>query len=418
MVYKEICDLIKKTGEQLKLKPSILEQIITPERIIEINFPVKLDSGQIQIFRGWRVQHSSIRGPYKGGLRYHGEADLEEVKVLAALMTLKCAVINVPFGGGKGAVQIDPRRFSARTIKRITEGYARAATDFIGEKKDIMAPDVNTTAKIMGWFRREYEKTTGTTAPGIITGKALEEGGIRVRDEATGLGGAAIAGEVAKILGKKPGDISVAIQGFGNVGRHLAHHLYHAGFRLVALADQDGGTLHEDGLDFHASYREKKNGAGLSTVCFCRVHGHSSDCQIVGAKNILETKVDILIPAAVSNQITAENAPRIKAKIIVEMANRPIDEAAEKILMRRGILIVPDILANAGGVLASFLEWRENVYGEKMAYEDAKKYLKGRMVSAYRQVAEVAQEKKISLRQAAYLIALKRLAYSLKSRKN
>jgi len=418
MVYQEIRDLIKKTGKQLKLKPSILERIVTPERIIELNFPIKLDSGQIKIFRGWRVQHSSVRGPYKGGLRYHPEADLEEVKVLAALMTLKCAVINIPYGGGKGAVQIDPRKFSARTIKSLTEGYARATADFIGEKKDIMAPDVNTTAKIMGWFRREYEKTTGTTAPGIITGKTLREGGIRVRDEATGLGGAAITGEVAKILKKKPADITVAIQGFGNVGRHIAHHLCHAGFRLVALADQTGGILHEDGLDFHASYREKKNGAGLSTICFCRVHGHSSDCLVIGAKNVLETKADILIPAAIGSQITAENASRIKAKIIIEMANRPIDEPAEKILLRRGVLIVPDILANAGGVLASFLEWRENVYGEKKTYGEAKKYLNKRMVSAYQQVAKIARKKKISLRQAAYQIALKRLAHSLKSGKN
>jgi len=418
MSYREICDLIKETAKKLKLKPSVLERIVAPERVIEVNFPVKLDSGQTQVFRGWRVQHSSVRGPYKGGLRYHPEVNLEEVKVLAALMTLKCAVINIPFGGGKGAVQIDPRRFSARVIKRLTEGFARSTADFIGEKKDIMAPDVNTTAKIMGWFRKEYEKTTGYTAPGIITGKALREGGIRVRDEATGLGGAAVTGEVAKILKKKPSDISVAIQGFGNVGRHLAHHLYHAGFRLVALADQGGGTLHEDGLDFHASYREKKNGAGLSTICFCRVHGHSSDCLVVGAKNILETKVDVLIPAAISDQITTENAPRVQAKIIVEMANRPIDEAAEKILVRRGILIVPDILANAGGVLGSFLEWRENVYGEKMTYREAKKYLSKRMIAAYRQVAGIAKEKKISLRKAAYLIALKRLAHPLKSRKN
>ena len=369
---------------------------------------------KVKVFKGYRVQHNNARGPFKGGIRFHPSVNLEEVEVLAGLMSLKTALINVPFGGGKGAVAVEPRELSRGELKRLTQSFARAIYDVIGEQKDIPAPDVNTHPLIMKWFRAEYEKLTGQVSPGVITGKAFRDGGIKVRDEATGLGGAAVTDIAAReILKTKPHDITVAIQGFGNVGNHIAHHLYHAGYRIVAIADIDGGVVHEDGLDYHATYKMRENGRKLPQICCCNIHGPSDDCASVGAQELLESKADILIPAAVGDQITAKNAAKVKAKIIIEMANHPVSEKAEAILSQRGIVIIPDILANAGGVLASYLEWRENVEGIKLEYKEAKKYLIAKMRRAYREVTRGAKKDKVSLRQAAYMIAIKRIAAAL-----
>ena len=410
MVLNHIENLIEKTGKKLKLSDNLIEQLREPQRVIEVNFPVKMDSKKTQIFKGYRVQHNNFRGPYKGGIRYHPQVDLEEVKILSALMSLKTAVVDIPFGSGKGAVKVDPKSLSSGELKRLTYAYAKAISDFIGESKDIPAPDVNTNPQIMKWFKDSFEKETHRKEPGLITGKAEKDGGIKVRDEATGLGGAAIALEVAKTMGRKPQDLTVAIQGFGNVGAHLAHHLDHMGFKIVAIADVDGGVTHEDGLDYHKIYKKLRDGEPLKKLCFCSLHGESKDCCNVGAKEILENEVDILIPAAVGDQITARNVDKIRAKIIIEMANHPIDEEAQKILEKKNVLIVPDILANAGGVLASYFEWNENVNGQKLSYKVAKEELVRKMQSAYKEVERVSKEKKCTLREAAYLVAISRLA--------
>lgn len=414
MAYKEIEDLIFRIGKRSNLDKDKVAIIANPEREIKVSIPVKMDNGETKIFQGFRVQHNSARGPYKGGLRYHPCVNLEETRVLAALMSLKTAVIDIPFGGGKGGICVDPKKISKMELKRLTESFAEKIADFIGEKKDIPAPDVNTNPQIMKWFRKRYEKIVGKDTPGVITGKSYSDGGIRVRDEATGLGGAAVTQEVAKILNKKPQDITVAIQGFGNVGHHLAHHLYHMGFRIIGIADIDGGIMHEDGLDYHKTYKDFSKGKKICQVCYCDIHGPSKDCKVVGAKEILESKVDILSPAAVGDQITKENAHKIKAKIIIEMANHPIDAEAEKILSQKGILIVPDILANSGGVLASYYEWRENVQGIKLSYEKSVESLTDKMKKATRTVLELSQDQKISMREAAYMIALKRIAKAIK----
>lgn len=414
MAYKEIEDLIFRIGKRSNLDKDKVAIIANPEREIKVSIPVKMDNGETKIFQGFRVQHNSARGPYKGGLRYHPCVNLEETRVLAALMSLKTAVIDIPFGGGKGGICVDPKKISKVELKRLTESFAEKIADFIGEKKDIPAPDVNTNPQIMKWFRKRYEKIVGKDTPGVITGKSYSDGGIRVRDEATGLGGAAVTQEVAKILNKKPQDITVAIQGFGNVGHHLAHHLYHMGFRIIGIADIDGGIMHEDGLDYHKTYKDFSKGKKICQVCYCDIHGPSKDCKVVGAKEILESKVDILSPAAVGDQITKENAHKIKAKIIIEMANHPIDAEAEKILSQKGILIVPDILANSGGVLASYYEWRENVQGIKLSYEESVESLTDKMKKATRTVLELSQDQKISMREAAYMIALKRIAKAIK----
>lgn len=414
MAYKEIEDLIFRIGKRSNLDKDKVAIIANPEREIKVSIPVKMDNGETKIFQGFRVQHNSARGPYKGGLRYHPCVNLEETRVLAALMSLKTAVIDIPFGGGKGGICVDPKKISKVELKRLTESFAEKIADFIGEKKDIPAPDVNTNPQIMKWFRKRYEKIVGKDTPGVITGKSYSDGGIRVRDEATGLGGAAVTQEVAKILNKKPQDITVAIQGFGNVGHHLAHHLYHMGFRIIGIADIDGGIMHEDELDYHKTYKDFSKGKKICQVCYCDIHGPSKDCKVVGAKEILESKVDILSPAAVGDQITKENAHKIKAKIIIEMANHPIDAEAEKILSQKGILIVPDILANSGGVLASYYEWRENVQGIKLSYEESVESLTDKMKKATRTVLELSQDQKISMREAAYMIALKRIAKAIK----
>lgn len=414
MSYQEIEGLIARIGKKSGLSQNEIDLISKPEREIVVNIPVKMDSGKTKIFQGFRVQHNSARGPYKGGLRYHPDVSLEGVRMLAELMSLKTAVINIPFGGGKGGICVDPKALSQNELKRLTEAFAEKIADFVGEEKDIPAPDMNTNPQIMKWFRKRYEKIVGKNTPGVITGKSYRDGGIRVRDEATGLGGAAVTWEIAKILHKKPSEITIAIQGFGNVGNHLAHHLYHMGFRIVAIADIDGGIIHEDGLDYHKTYKDYSQGKKICKTCYCNIHGPSKDCLNVGAQDILELKVDILSPAAAGDQITKKNAHRIKAKIIVEMANHPIDADAEKILSQKGILIVPDILANAGGVLASYYEWQENVQGVKMNYEESINSLIGKMKKATREVLNLSRKQKVSMREAAYIIALKRIAIALK----
>lgn len=413
MDYREIQELIESIGKKLKLTKGVIESIKEPNRIAEVNFPVKMDSGKIEVFKGVRVQHNNARGPYKGGIRYHQHVSTDEVKILAALMSLKTAVIDIPFGGGKGGVTVNPKELSKNEIKRLTKSFARSICDLVGEQKDVPAPDVNTNPQIMKWFQEEYEKITENPAPGVITGKSVRDGGIKVRDEATGLGGAAVTQEVAKILGKKPGDITVAVQGFGNVGSHLIHHLTHMGFRIIAIADVDGGIVHEDGLDYHTTMKEIKGGKKVCETCVCNIHGESKDCKFVDAQKILETKCDVLIPAAVGEQITKENASKIKAKIIIEMANHPVLSEAEPILIKNGIIIVPDILANSGGVLASYYEWQENVEGVKLEYQEAQDALTKKMKKALRQVDSIAKEEKISLREAAYTLAISRIARSM-----
>lgn len=323
MNYQEIQNLIEQTGRKLALDPETIESLKEPDRIIEVNFPVKLDNGKTRMFKGLRIQHSNARGPYKGGIRYHQHVSQEEIKILAALMSLKTALIDIPFGGGKGGVIVDPKQLSKNELKRLTKAFARSIYDLVGEQKDVPAPDVNTNPQIMKWFREEYEELTETSAPGVITGKAVHDGGIKVRDEATGLGGAAVTAEVAKRLDKKPTDISIAIQGLGNVGSHLARHLTNMGFRIVAVADVEGGVAHEDGLDYYQTIKQVNNGQKVCETCICQIHGPSKDCRSVSASSVLETKCDILIPAAVGEQITKDNANQIKAKIIVEMAKTP-----------------------------------------------------------------------------------------------
>lgn len=416
MPYSQIEDLVTDAAKTLKLDKDTTRRIIEPNRVVELNFAAKMDNGKIETFSAFRVQHNDARGPYKGGVRFHHEVDLDEVKVLAALMSFKTAIIDIPFGGAKGAVKITASSLSQGELRRVTQGFARTISDFIGENKDIPAPDVGTNAKVMGYFRKEYEKQVSRKEPGVVTGKSTSDGGIKVRDEATGLGGAAVVEEVAKMLKKKPSEVTVAIQGFGNVGHHLAHHLFEKGFKISGIVDVEGGFMHEDGLDYHLTKKQIDKGSKMHEKCFCAVHGPSDDCVFKSSNKLLESEVDILVPAALGNQITKANAKKIKAKIIVEMANNPVSAEAEAILNNQGVVIVPDILANAGGVLGSFLEWDENVNGKKLSYGDAKNFISSKMKRAYRQVEKLSKQKKVTLRQAAYLLAVEKIAKALKKK--
>lgn len=417
MSYQEIKDQIIEAGKKLKVDQGIIDQIAEPNKIIEVSCPVRMDSGETRVFKGFRVQHNDARGPYKGGIRYHEGVSLDEVKILAALMSLKTSVIDIPFGGGKGGVIVDPKKLSKKELKNLTKSFARAIADDIGEQKDVPAPDVNTNAEIMKWFREEYERVTGDKAPGIITGKKLSDGGIKVRDEATGLGGAAVILEIAKDLHKPVKDIAVAIQGFGNVGHHLAHHLTHMGFQIVAIADVDGGFMHEDGLDYHKTFEHVyKKGNLVCEACICSVHGESQDCQSVSAESVLYQDVDILVPAAIGEQITKSNASKIKAKVIVELANHPVTKEAETILAKKGVLIIPDILANAGGVLGSFYEWEENTEGKKLEYNDSVEKLIKKMQDATRETLKIAKKYNTTPREGAYLLSVQRIAKALKKK--
>ncbi|PIT97480.1 glutamate dehydrogenase [Candidatus Berkelbacteria bacterium CG10_big_fil_rev_8_21_14_0_10_41_12] len=418
MSYEEIEGQIKSAGEKLKLDSSTIEQIYSPQRIIEANFPVKMDNGKVKIFKGYRVQHNNARGPFKGGIRYHEDTNIEEVKILAALMSLKTAVIDIPFGGGKGGVRVNPKEISQDELKRLTESFVKSISDFIGEKKDIPAPDVNTNAQIMKWFREEYEKITHQKAPGVITGKKLSDGGIKVRDEATGLGGAAVILEIAKQFSKPVKDITIVIQGFGNVGHHLAHHLAQMGFLIIAIADVDGGFMHEDGLDYYKTFKKVYHKKGkICDTCYCLIHGESTDCKIVTAESVLYQQADILIPAAIGEQITIKNADKIKAKVIVEMANHPVTHDAEKILKKKNVLIIPDILANSGGVLGSYFEWIENTTDKKMTYKQSQEKLIEKMRRATHEVLKTAEKFSVTPRESAYLLAISRIAKAIKSQK-
>src|SRR3989338_101526 len=360
-------EAVRKTNTSL----GIINQLLVPQRQIEVNIPLKLDSGKIKIVRGYRVQHNNWLGPYKGGLRYHPDVDLDEVKLLAFLMTIKNALVDVPFGGAKGGLQIDPKNFSKKELERLTRAFARALSPNIGPRVDVPAPDVNTNSQIMDWFADEY----GDKA--VITGKSLDHGGSEGREEATGLGGFFVLEKLVQKLGlKKP--LTVAIQGFGNVGSNLASFLTKNGYNIVAVSNSK-----------EAIFNKKK---------------------LIPKEALLELAVDILIPAALENVITKENAGNIKAKIILEMANGPTSQKADSILQKRGVLVVPDVLANAGGVTVSYFDWLQNMKNESWSKIKVEEKLKKAMNEAFEKVWEIYRREKVSLRLAAYMQALSRLA--------
>ncbi|XOU94400.1 MAG: Glu/Leu/Phe/Val family dehydrogenase [Candidatus Kerfeldbacteria bacterium] len=409
---------LKESINYLDIDDKYYDILSKPEAVLEKDIKIEMDDGTKKIFPGYRVQFNSTRGPYKGGIRFHQEVDLDEVKTLAFLMSIKCAVANIPMGGGKGGIQVNPKELSKIEVEKISRAWVQAFFDKIGPEKDIPAPDVNTNPQIMTWMVDEYSKIAGEKSPAAFTGKPIEEGGSAGREFSTSQGGHYVLTELAKKLKLIPNQSKVVVQGFGNAGFHMARILHQDGYKIIGVADSRGGVVsRDDSLNPNHLIREKKNNGKLEGVyclgdeCFKVEHDHIEN------KDLLELETDILVPAALGNQITEENAGRIKAKIIIELANGPITPEADKILYEKGIIVIPDILANAGGVIVSYFEWLQNLKNEKWSEEEVLKKLSDIMIKEFDNVWTIAQDKKVDLRTAAYILAIGRIVEAIKSKK-
>jgi glutamate dehydrogenase/leucine dehydrogenase len=398
-IWKQVQKLLHEISKKVELDPLLVSALSEPDRIVEVSLPLRTDSGDIKIYKGYRVQHNNIRGPYKGGLRYHPLVDIDEVKALAFWMTMKNAVIDVPFGGGKGGIAVDPRTLSEKELESLTRLFTRKISPIISPDMDVPAPDMNTDSKIMSWIVSEYSKPYGKKIPAVVTGKPVSEGGSEGRVEATGLGGAYALMAMLKVMNLKPANMTVAVQGFGNVGSHVARWLFYMGFKIVAVADAAGGFYLKDGVrDFGIIEEQFKNFRNFKGIG-----------KQITSMEILELPVDILVPAAIEEVITRKNAYNIKARIILEMANGPTNLEADKILTDKGVTIIPDILANSGGVATSFFEWFQNIKGVKWEKRKVLIKLKNKIEKATNEVVRISKKHESSLREAAYILALQRI---------
>ena len=391
----------------LNLEPGIWQMLTHPKRQIIVSCPVQMDTGEIQVFTGYRVQYNVTLGPAKGGIRYHPDVSLDEVTTLAAWMTWKCAVAQLPFGGGKGGVICDPSKMSKRELEALTRRYTAEIIDAIGPDKDVPAPDVNTNEQIMAWFSDTYSMHVGHSSTSVVTGKPVEMGGSLGRREATGRGVMIVAREAAKHLGFGLKGARVAIQGFGNVGSIGAELMTREGAKIIGVTDWKGGVQNDKGLDIAkliAHVKEHKTVAGFTGG------------EPLAAKDVFKLDVDILVPAALEKQITGENVNDIKAKLIIEGANGPTTPEAHKALHERGVFVVPDILANAGGVTVSYFEWVQDRHGYFWTEKEVNERLEAKMCQAFNVVLETAQKYNVDMRAAAYIVAINRVATVTKLR--
>ncbi|MDL2294631.1 Glu/Leu/Phe/Val dehydrogenase [Ruminococcaceae bacterium OttesenSCG-928-D13] len=389
----------------LGMKESEYITFMYPERELKVNFPVRMDDGSVQVIEGFRIQHSSDRGPCKGGIRFHPDVNDDEVRALAAWMTFKCAVVGIPYGGAKGGVKIDPTKYSRAELERITRRYTSAILPLIGPEKDIPAPDVNTNAEVMGWIMDTYSMMKGYSVPGVVTGKPIDIGGSLGRGEATGRGVMITLRECLKRLNKDPKGITVAVQGMGNVGSVSAKLISsELGAKIVAVSDVSGGIYNPDGLDIPGILAHLATRGNLLDT-----YNAPAGTKRISNAEVLTCDVDVLVPAALENQITAENAADIKASLIVEAANGPTTVEADKILEEKGVFLAPDILANAGGVVVSYFEWVQNLQSLVWDEEEVNKTLNRIMVRAIDDVFRLHEDKKVTLRTSAYCVGLEKL---------
>lgn len=400
--YQQMLEQLDNAAQILGLKRTDYEVLRYPERELTVSLPLQMDDGHVEMFQGYRIQHSSSRGPCKGGIRFHPNVELEEVKALAAWMTWKCAVVNIPYGGAKGGVKVDPAKLSTQELCRLTRRYTAAILPILGPEKDIPAPDINTNAQVMGWIMDTYSTFAGYSVPGVVTGKPIEIGGSLGRKEATGRGVSLVTQEICSKIGIDLLKAKIAIQGFGNVGGVAAKLLYDSGHRIVAISDVNSGLYCENGLDINALLSHVTANRSLKGYTAKHV------TEITNAE-LLALPVDILIPAAIENQITAENAGAVKARVIVEGANGPTTVEADKILEENHVVVVPDILANAGGVIVSYFEWVQNLQSLFWDEHEINSLLKKIILRAFEEVWENANAKGISLRMGAYTLALERV---------
>ena len=399
---------IKSACDTLNTDPAVYGILKNPMKVLEVSFPVKLDDGTIKTFTGYRSQHNNAVGPFKGGLRFHPAVTKDEVKALSTWMTFKCSVAGIPYGGGKGGMAIDPKKYSKAELERISRGFAEAISPLIGEKVDIPAPDVNTNGQIMSWMVDSYEKIVGHSAKGVFTGKPLEFGGSLARTEATGYGVHLAAKKALDKLNIDVKGATYAVQGFGNVGYYTAYYAYKDGAKIVAFSNTDVAIYNENGIDMEAVIKDyEENGRIVENK------GYGKDFT---NEELLELEVDVLAPCALENQITSENADRIKAKVITEGANGPTTPEADEILYKKGIVVIPDILANAGGVVVSYFEWVQNLQGYYWSFDEVQEKEDTVLSNAFEDVWSIADEFKVDLRNAAYMSSIRRIEKAMKFR--
>lgn len=410
---RNLCKLcMSELGEiytDLEMPAEEIDLLDMPRRSFTVHFPVHMDSGETKMFVGHRVQYNDARGPTKGGIRFHPQLTLDDVRDLAFLMALKCAVVNIPFGGAKGGVAVNPKELSRNELERVTRSYIRAIADYIGPFRDIPAPDVYTDEKIMVWILDEFERIKGEHVPSVVTGKPIELGGSKARRYSTSLGGIYVLEEAMKKVGMDKTDASVIVQGFGNVGENVARILHEKGYRVIGVSDSKGGIMNDEGLDIPGVMKHKDETGSV--------------IDLAGIKNIdnaelLTSSCDILIPAALSNQLNKYNAEKIKAKIIVELANAPTTTEADEIFSNRNILLAPDILANAGGVVVSYFEWIQNLTNDYWEENMVLEKLEHIMVTSFNDVYSRCLNENCSMRRAALKLAVERVLHAEKLRGN
>ena len=406
--FEEMIKRLDVAAKIMKLDDDVYEIMKKPSRIVYSSLPIKMDNGKTQVFEGFRVVHNTALGPSKGGIRYSLNVNESEVMALAAWMTFKCAIADIPYGGAKGGITCDPSKMSEGELERLTRAHTGAMADVFGVDKDIPAPDMNTGAREMAWIVDEFSKLKGSFTPGVVTGKPLHLGGSRGRVEATGRGVMTATMEALDKLGLKPEKCRAAVQGFGNVGSITAKHLAAQGIKIVAISDHTAAFYNADGIDIEKAIAYRNGNKGV-------IKGYKGG-KLISNEELLTLNVDILAPCAMENQITEDNASKIKAKLIVEGANGPTTDEADHILEKKGILVIPDILANGGGVTVSYFEWVQNRTGYYYSEEEINKRADRWMKQAFNNVWEVSKKYKVHMRIAAYIYALSKIELGIKSR--
>jgi len=414
-LFFEAIKRLDRAQEYAKVHPEAIERLKHPKSVLSVAVPVRMDDGSLRLFDGYRVRHDDTRGPTKGGIRYHPNVDMSEVKALALWMTCKCAVVGIPFGGGKGGISVNPKELSRMELERLSRGFIRQIADFIGPDTDIPAPDVYTNSRIMGWMMDEYSRIRRQKTPAVITGKPISLGGSKGRDDATGRGAYYCIKELEKIRGWTPSEINVAVQGFGNAGQYFARLMHADGYKIVAVSDSHGGIYRKQGFDVPSLCYSKNEKRELKAI-YC----HDSVCDTVEATSItneelLELDVHVLAPAALENQISPANANRVKAPTIVELANGPITPDADAIFEEKGTLVIPDILANAGGVTVSYFEWVQNRAGFYWTEQQVHQRLREIMAREFDAIYRRMTEAKIDMRTSAYAHALDRIGEAVEA---
>ncbi|MFM7447756.1 MAG: Glu/Leu/Phe/Val family dehydrogenase [Leptolyngbyaceae cyanobacterium] len=415
-----LSDAERRLEQALKhttISEDAVESLKYPQTSLIVSIPVRMDSGSLQVFQGYRVRYDDTRGPGKGGVRFHPKVTLDEVQSLAFWMTFKCAALNLPFGGAKGGVMVNPKGLSRMELERLSRGYIDAIADFIGPDVDILAPDVYTNAMIMGWMMDEYSIITRHISPAVVTGKPVSMGGSLGRDSATALGAFFVIEAMLPKFDRRPQTTTVAIQGFGNAGGILADLLFQAGYKIVAVSDSQGAIYSQAGLDIPSVRQVKESTRGLQAVyCDGSVCQLMKEHELLSNEELLALDVDILIPAALENQITAANANKIRAKLIFEVANGPIASEADPILEQQGIYVFPDILVNAGGVTVSYFEWVQNRSGLYWSLGEVNQSLQKRIVEEAEQIWRLSRDLSVPMRTAAYVHALTRLGDAISAK--